>query len=115
MRTPRVGLRPAVAGQQPNVRRNPLEDDSFPAWSPDGSWIVFSRYGLLHTVARDGADSSATAQQPGDRRLPGLARLTPTSSAPLTTTQLRRFPSDSATGGTDFGWLTKAITPTSSS
>ena len=29
--------------QQRNLTSNPLEGDSFPAWSPDGSWIVFSR------------------------------------------------------------------------
>ena len=75
--------------QQRNLTSNPLEDDSFPAWSPDGTWIVFSRYGQLRIVARAGAEQPATPQQPGHRQLSGLDRLSPTSSVTVSTTQRR--------------------------
>jgi Tol biopolymer transport system component len=32
---------------QRNLTNNPREGDSFPAWSPDGTHIVYSRYGCL--------------------------------------------------------------------
>ena len=33
--------------RQINLTNNPREDDSFPAWSRDGAYIVYSRYGWL--------------------------------------------------------------------
>jgi Tol biopolymer transport system component len=33
--------------KQVNLTNNPREDDSFPAWSRDGSYFVYSRYGCL--------------------------------------------------------------------
>jgi Tol biopolymer transport system component len=52
--------------QQRSLTSNPLEDDSFPTWSPDGSWIGFSRYAQLRIVDRDGARSHPlpTAREP---------------------------------------------------
>jgi Tol biopolymer transport system component len=50
---------------QRNVTVNPAADESFPAWSPDGSWIVFSRYGQLRVVAPDGEDGRPIANSPG--------------------------------------------------
>ena len=56
--------------QQHNVTSNPHEDDSFPAWSPDGSSIVFSRYGQLHTIAVDGAEHRPVPNSPGTDNFP---------------------------------------------
>jgi Tol biopolymer transport system component len=56
--------------QQRNLTSNPLEDDSFPAWSPDGAWIVFSRYGQLHIVARDDVESQPLTNSPGIDNFP---------------------------------------------
>jgi Tol biopolymer transport system component len=56
--------------QQRNLTSNPLEDDSFPAWSPDGAWVVFSRYGQLRIVAPDGAESQPLANSPGTDNFP---------------------------------------------
>ena len=56
--------------QQHNVTSNPQEDDSFPAWSPDGSSIVFSRYGQLHTITVDGAEHRPVPNSPGTDHFP---------------------------------------------
>ena len=56
--------------QQRNLTSNPLEGDSFPAWSPDGSWIVFSRYGQLRIVARAAAGSQPLPNSPGIDNFP---------------------------------------------
>src|SRR5262245_31821048 len=40
---------------QRNLTRNPNQDDSFPAWSPDGAWVMFTRYGVLFAVNSDGS------------------------------------------------------------
>ena len=56
--------------QQRNVTRNPDEDDSFPAWSPDGSSIVFSQYGQLHVVVPDGGNSQPLPNSPGTDSFP---------------------------------------------
>jgi Tol biopolymer transport system component len=65
-----VWMMRADGSQQRNLTSNPLEDDSFPAWSPDGSWIIFSRYGQLRIVARDGAGSQPLANSPGTDGFP---------------------------------------------
>jgi Tol biopolymer transport system component len=36
---------------QVNLTNNPREDDSFPAWSRDGSHFVYSRYGCLTVLS----------------------------------------------------------------
>lgn len=36
---------------QINLTNNPREDDSFPAWSPDGLHFVYSRYGCLTALS----------------------------------------------------------------
>ena len=56
--------------EQRNLTDNPLEDDSFPAWSPDGSWIVFSRYGELRVISRDGNVGEPVANSPGADSFP---------------------------------------------
>ena len=42
---------------QINLTNNPREDDSFPAWSPDGVHVIYSRYGCLTVL--NFADPSA--------------------------------------------------------
>jgi Tol biopolymer transport system component len=56
--------------EQHNLTDNPFEDDSFPAWSPDGSWIVFSRYGELRVISRDGDVGGPVADSPGTDAFP---------------------------------------------
>jgi Tol biopolymer transport system component len=51
--------------EQHNLTQNPLEDDSFPAWSPDGSWIVFSRFGELRVVSPNDNESQSIPNSPG--------------------------------------------------
>jgi TolB protein len=36
---------------QVNLTNNPREDDSFPAWSRDGAYVVYSRYGCLSVLS----------------------------------------------------------------
>ena len=55
---------------QRNVTANPLEDESFPAWSPDGEWIVFTRYGELHVIASEGDVGGPVANSPGTDSFP---------------------------------------------
>jgi TolB protein len=45
---------------QVNLTNNPREDDSFPAWSRDGAYIVYSRYGCL--TALNATDPSQRIQ-----------------------------------------------------
>ena len=45
---------------QVNLTNNPREDDTFPAWSRDGSHFVYSRYGCLTVMSID--DPSQTIQ-----------------------------------------------------
>ena len=56
--------------QQRNLTQNPLQVDSFPAWSPDGSRIVFSRHGQLHTIAPGNDESLSLANSPGTDHFP---------------------------------------------
>jgi TolB protein len=49
---------------QTNLTRNPREDDSFPAWSPDGRHLVFSRYGCLDVVEAGGAPVAHLSPDP---------------------------------------------------
>jgi Tol biopolymer transport system component len=56
--------------EQRNLTLNPLEDDSFPAWSPDGSWIVFSRYGNLRVVSSDDNEGQSVPNSPGTDGFP---------------------------------------------
>ncbi len=44
-------------------------DDKSPAWSPDGSQIVFSRSGLLHTIHADGTNETRLSDE-GDHNGP---------------------------------------------
>jgi Tol biopolymer transport system component len=45
-----------VDGSEPvNVSREPHEDDSMPAWSPDGD-LIFSRYGCLMVLPAEGGE-----------------------------------------------------------
>jgi Tol biopolymer transport system component len=45
-------------GENPrNVTNNGREGEQFPAWSPDGSYLVFSRYGCLIVSTPDGSES----------------------------------------------------------
>jgi TolB protein len=45
-------------GEKPrNVTNNGREGEQFPAWSPDGSYLVFSRYGCLIVSRPDGSSS----------------------------------------------------------
>jgi Tol biopolymer transport system component len=45
-------------GENPrNVTNNGREGEQFPAWSPDGSYLVFSRYGCLILSTLDGTSS----------------------------------------------------------
>jgi TolB protein len=65
-----VWLMRTDGSHQRNVTRNPDEDDTFPAWSPDGSTIVFSRYGQLRTIPPDGAESQPLPNSPGTDNFP---------------------------------------------
>jgi Tol biopolymer transport system component len=56
--------------QQRNLTQNPLEDDSFPAWSPEGSWILFSRYGELRVVSLHGNGDRSVPNSPGTDGFP---------------------------------------------
>ena len=38
---------------QTNLTNNPREDDSFPAWSRDGTHLIYSRYGCLTVLSID--------------------------------------------------------------
>jgi Tol biopolymer transport system component len=62
-------MRPDGSGQR-NLTQNPLHDESFPSWSPDGSWIVFSRYGALHVVSPAGNRVATVENSPGTDGFP---------------------------------------------
>ena len=47
----------AYGGNPRNVTNNGRESDQFPAWSPDGLYLVFSRYGCLIVSTPDGSSS----------------------------------------------------------
>jgi Tol biopolymer transport system component len=55
----------ADGSEQQNLTENPLQDDAFPAWSPDGTWIVFTRHGDLRVVSPDGAAGGPVPNSPG--------------------------------------------------
>jgi Tol biopolymer transport system component len=40
-----------------NVTNNGRESEQFPAWSPDGRYLVYSRYGCLIVSSLDGAET----------------------------------------------------------
>jgi len=45
-------------GEKPhNITRNGRESEEFPAWSPDGQQLIFTRYGCLVVSSRDGSAS----------------------------------------------------------
>jgi Tol biopolymer transport system component len=48
----------ADGGNVRNVTNNGREDEQFPGWSPDGGFLVFSRYGCLVAAAADGSAES---------------------------------------------------------
>ena len=62
-------MRPA-GSEQRDLTRNPMEDESFPAWSPDGAWIVVSRYGALHVVSPAGDRIAEVENSPGTDAFP---------------------------------------------
>jgi Tol biopolymer transport system component len=46
-------------GEKPhNITRNGRESEEFPAWSPDGQQLIFTRYGCLVVSSRDGSAST---------------------------------------------------------
>ena len=62
-------MRPDGSAQR-NLTRNPLQDDGFPVWSKDGSWILFTRYGTLHVVDPDGRRQAEVPNSPGTDGFP---------------------------------------------
>ena len=40
-----------------NITRNGRESEEFPAWSPDGTQLIYTRYGCLVVSSRDGSVS----------------------------------------------------------
>ena len=48
-----------------NLTRNPNEGDAFPVWSPDGGWVMFTRYGALRALSPDGSEIAAVEHSPG--------------------------------------------------
>jgi len=55
----------ADGSAQRNLTRNPNESDSFPVWSPDGGWVMFTRHGTLFAVSREGDALAPVANSPG--------------------------------------------------
>jgi TolB protein len=60
----------ADGSEQRNLTRNPNESDSFPVWSPDGEWVMFTRYGTLFAVSRAGDALADVANSPGTDGFP---------------------------------------------